>query len=202
MSKDKYKKVNASLTQEEQDYWLPILLEMDREEQNNERRHRSHRADMDITIADREPEPGEAYCTADILKLSRCEDWDDIIFSQSPSDLYQLVEEYPTSAALKELSPLQEEILLENVVWGIPAKDIAERKNCGTRNITKHRQKALEKIRFLVTGEGLRNRPGEGYISSPTETLCWIIFPTFMIGWEISKRIYPRLKKAVMNRAA
>lgn len=202
MGKDKYGEFKAIATQEEQKHWLPILLEMDREEQNNERRHRSHRADMDTTIVDREPEPGEQYSAAGLLKLGRCDDWDDIIFSRNPSDLYQLVEEYPTSAALNELSPLQKEILLENVVLNVPAKDIAQAKNCGTRNITKHRQKALEKIRFLVTGEGLRKRPGEGYLGSLTETLCWIVFPTFMLGWEISKRIYPQLKKAVMNRAA
>lgn len=201
MGKDKYAKLKVCLTQAEQELWFPILREMDREEQNNERRQRAHRADMDITIADRELERGETYRVADMLKLSRCEDWEDIIFSQSTEELHQLVEEYPTSAALKELTPLQKEILLENIVHGIQAKDIAQRENCSTRNITKHRQRALEQIRFLVTGLNPKRRSGEGYLGSPTENICWILLPTFMIGWEISKRIYPRLKKAVMRIA-
>ena len=40
-----------------------------------------------------------------------------------------------------------------NIVFGIPTKDIAKQMGCTTRNITKQRQKALEKIRFLVTGQ-------------------------------------------------
>ena len=60
--------------------------------------------------------------------------------------------EYPVSGAMRELTP-QQEILRLNVVFGIPAKDIAKQMGCTTRNITKQRQKALEKIRFLVTGQ-------------------------------------------------
>ena len=40
-----------------------------------------------------------------------------------------------------------------NIVFGIPTKDIAKQRGGTTRNITKQRQKALEKIRFLVTGQ-------------------------------------------------
>lgn len=108
---------------------------------------------MDVTIADREPYEGEQYRVVDLLKLSRPEDWDEIIFSQRAEDLYQLVEEYPVSAALQELTPIQKRVLFENVVHGIPAKDIAEAMGCSVRNVTKHRKAALDKIRSLVTGE-------------------------------------------------
>ena len=86
------------------------------------------------------------------MKLSRAEDWDEIIFSQRPEDLYQLVEEYPVSAALRELTPAQRRVLFENVVHGSPAKDIVEMMGCSVRNVTKHRKTALDKVRFLVTG--------------------------------------------------
>ena len=152
MGKGKYEEIQKELTAEEAAYWIPILEELDREEKNNDRRHASHRDSIDLTIADRDPKEGEEYRIADMLKLSHCEDWLEIIFSQQPEDLYQLVEEYPTSEALKELTDLQKTVLLENVVYGISAKDIAEEFGCSTRNITKHRQKALERIRYLVTG--------------------------------------------------
>mgnify|MGYP000105331499 FL=1 len=132
--------------------WQGVLRAMDEFDTNNERRHASHRADMDTTIADREYREGEQYRVADLLKLSRAEDWDEIIFSQRPEDLYQLVEEYPVSAALRELTPAQRRVLFENVVHGSPAKDIAEMMGCSVRNVTKHRKTALDKVRFLVTG--------------------------------------------------
>ena len=53
----------------------------------------------------------------------------------------------------ENLTPQQQEILRLNIVFGIPTKDIAKQMGCTTRNITKQRQKALEKIRFLVTGQ-------------------------------------------------
>lgn len=133
--------------------WQAVIRALDEFDANNERRHSEHRADMDITIADREPREGERYRVADMLKLSRSEDWNDIIFSQRPEDLYQLVGEYPVSAALRELTPIQKRVLFENVVHGTPTKDIAEMMGCSVRNVTKHRKVALDKIRFLVTGK-------------------------------------------------
>ena len=132
--------------------WQAVIQALDGFDANNERRHSSHRADMDITLADREPREGEQYRVADLLKLSRAEDWDEIIFSQRSEDLYQLVGEYPVSAALRELTPAQSRVLFENVVHGTPTKDIAEAMGCSARNVTKHRKAALDKIRFLVTG--------------------------------------------------
>lgn len=133
--------------------WQAVIQALDEYDANNERRHSGHRADLDITIADREPREGEPYRVADLLKLSRAEDWDEIIFSQRPEDLYQLVGEYPVSAALRELTPIQQRVLFENVVHGTPTKDIAEMMGCSVRNVTKHRKVALDKIRFLVTGK-------------------------------------------------
>ena len=132
--------------------WDAVITEMDRFDENNERRHREHRDDLDVTIVDREPAEGESYRTRDQLKLSCWTDWDEIIFSQKPEDLHQLVEEYPTSAALKELTATQKRILWENLVWSVPTKDIAKELGCSVRNVTKHRQKAIETVRQLVTG--------------------------------------------------
>lgn len=185
-------KLNERLTElAEQGNWIGVLKVLDDYDTNNERRHSDHRADMDVTIADRDPEEGECYRVADLLKLSCWEDWDDIIFSQKPEDLHHLVEEYPTSAALKELSPRQKEILLENIVHGTTTQELADNAGCTVRNITKQRQKALEHVRWLVTGNS-----GECYPDTAAIILGWMVIPTFMIGWEISKRIYPRIKRA------
>ena len=134
--------------------WDGVVAELDKYDENNERRHRFHRDGLDITLLERRANEGERCCTDKLLRLSlsRTEDWEEIIFSQNPEDLYQLVEEYPTSEALRDLTPIQKKILLENIVHGIPAKELAEKMDCSVRNITKHRQKALETVRILVTG--------------------------------------------------
>lgn len=133
--------------------WDGVLQALDTFDANNERRHSDHRADMDISIVDRDPNEKECYGAADLLRLSQPDDWLEVIFSRKPEDLDQLVEEYPVSTALRELTPVQKQVLFLNVVHGIPAKDIAAALECSVRNITKHRQKALESIRFLVIGE-------------------------------------------------
>ena len=38
--------------------WQAVIRVLDEFDANNERRHSSHRADMDITLADREPREG------------------------------------------------------------------------------------------------------------------------------------------------
>ena len=86
-----------------------------------------------------------------MMRLCCWEDWLDIIFSQKPEDLHQLVEDTKVSRALKELTSQQKKILLENLVWGFSTKEIAKANGCSVRNITKHRQKALEQIRQAAT---------------------------------------------------
>lgn len=135
--------------------WAGVLAELDQFDENNERRHELRRDHLDITLLERQANDDDYYCKDKLLRLSlsRTEDWNEIIFSRDPEELHQLVEEYPVSEALRELTPIQKKVLLLNVVHGIPAKDLAKEMGCSTRNITKHRQKALETVRYLVTGE-------------------------------------------------
>lgn len=146
------KGLKENLTDEERTRWMPILQDEDRRIVNNNRRHRSHRSPMDTTIVDREPRKDEVYRTADLLKLSHSEDWNDIIYSQRPEDLHELVTDYPVSMALKDLTLRQKEVLLETVVYGTSTADLAARLGCSERNIRKIRQTALENVREAVTG--------------------------------------------------
>lgn len=132
--------------------WEGIVRTLDRYDENNERRHRSHRDDIDITIPERKADDEQdTYRISDMMRLCCWEDWLDIIFSQKPEDLHQLVEDTKVSRALKELTSQQKKILLENLVWGFSTKEIAKANGCSVRNITKHRQKALEQIRQAAT---------------------------------------------------
>lgn len=133
--------------------WDGVVQMLDHFDANNERRHKEHRADMDISVVDCGPNDGE-YCEfANLLRLSTPDNWLEAIYSRDPEDLYQLVEEYPVSEALRELTSAQKQVLFMNIVHRMPAKEIAAVLNCSVRNVTKHRQKALERIRYLVTGE-------------------------------------------------
>lgn len=147
-------KLNATLEAlAETGDWNGVVQALDCFDANNERRHKEHRADMDISVVDCGLNEGKYCSLADLLRLSDSDDWLDAIYSRAPGDLYQLVGEYPVSEALRELTPIQKQVLFLNIVHRIPTKDIAAMLGCSVRNITKHRQKALENIRLLVTGE-------------------------------------------------
>lgn len=137
--------------------WSKVLEELDRYEKKNERRHAKHRAGLDITLADRELYDDEFYRTADILKLGYYENWNDSLVKK-PEELYQLPLDYDVSMALQELTILQQEVLLKNVVLDIPTKILAKNMRCTIRNVTKHRQKAIEKIRRSVAGGKQHNK--------------------------------------------
>ena len=125
-----------------------ILIYLDDYDKNNDRRHEDRRDDFDLSCLNGGISADGHYQIPESLKLYEEDDWLDIIFSQQAGDLPNLVAEYPVSQAMRELT-----ILRLNIVFGIPTKDIAKQMGCTTRNITKQRQKALEKIRFLVTGQ-------------------------------------------------
>ena len=133
--------------------WDGVVEALDGYDRNNDRRHGDHRDDFDFSGLNGGVSADGHYQIPNKLKLYKEDDWLDIIFSQQAGDLPNLVAEYPVSGAMRELTPQQQEILRLNIVFGIPTKDIAKQMGCATRNITKQRQKALEKICFLVTGQ-------------------------------------------------
>lgn len=133
--------------------WSSVVRALDAYDRNNDRRHEDHKDDFDLSCLNGGISADGHYQIPESLKLYEEDDWLDIIFSQEAGDVPNLVAEYPVSAAMRELTPQQQEILRLNIVFGIPTKDIAKQMGCTTRNITKQRQKALEKIRFLVTGQ-------------------------------------------------
>lgn len=132
--------------------WDGVVQALDDYDKNNDRRHEDRRDDFDLSCLNGGISTDGHYQIPKSLKLYEEDDWLDIIFSQESEDLPNLVAEYPVSGAMRELMP-QQEILRLNIVFGIPTKDIAKQMGCTTRNITKQRQKALEKICFLVTGQ-------------------------------------------------
>lgn len=132
--------------------WKGVVWTLDRYDENNERRHKSHRDDLDITIPERKADDEQdTYRISDMMRLCCWKDWVDIIFSQMPEDLHHLVGDTKVSQALKKLTPQQKKILLENLVWGFSTKEIARAEGCSVRNITKHRQKALKQVRQVAT---------------------------------------------------
>lgn len=133
--------------------WPAVLRTLDLFDANSDRRERLHRADIDTTITDRDPGEDEGCRPADLLRLSCRVDWEELIFTRRSEDLYQLAQAPRVSAALRELTPIQKRVLFQNVVLGIPAKDIAQAMGCSDRNVTKHRKTALRKLRCLVGEE-------------------------------------------------
>ena len=115
--------------------WDGVVQALDDYDRNNDRRHGDHRDDFDFSCLNGGVSADGHYQIPNRLKLYKEDDWLDV------------------SAAMRELTPQQQEILRLNIVFGIPTRDIAKQMGCTTRNITKQRQKALEKIRFLVTGQ-------------------------------------------------
>ena len=132
--------------------WKGVVRTLDQYDENNERRHRSHRDDIDITIPERKADDEQnTYRISDMMRLCCWEDWLDIIFSQKPEDLHHLVEDTEVSRVLRGLTLQQKEILLKNLVWWVSTKEIAAVNGCSVRNITKHRQKALDQVRQAAT---------------------------------------------------
>jgi DNA-directed RNA polymerase specialized sigma24 family protein len=171
----------------EQKKWEDSILEFDKNLKNNIRKHKAHRDDMDITLVDSEHSENECIPKEKILKLSNDEDWIDIIYSKKAKDLHQLVKNEKLSEAINNLTSMQKEVLFLNIIKQFTVAEIAQAKQTTDRNIRKHRQKAIENIRAILS-----NNKGECDIETTAKILGVLVFWPFMIGWKIANIIYPK----------
>ena len=123
--------------------------------------------------------------------------WLEEIYSQRSEDLYQLVSSEKLSKAILSLTPHQRKVLFLSAIQQLKTKEIAEELGTSSRNILDILGRICKRISTIMSSNG-----GEGYPDTCTIILGWLSIPTFMVGWEISKRIYPPLKQKILRQAA
>jgi len=131
---------------EEYERWKARLDKDYELELNRDRKKRNKYQDsMDITTLDRRNDE-DRLDTSKALRITSDLDYLEIIFSQQPEDLYELVTDEAHIAAIKCLTSRQREALFHSIPPRTKTKDIAEEMGTSSRNILKHLAKAREKI--------------------------------------------------------
>lgn len=123
--------------------------------------------------------------------------WLEEIFSQDPEDLHQLVSSGKLAKAIQALTAHQRNILFLSAIQQMKTKEIAEMLGTSCRNILDVLERTYRRIKAIMSSQH-----GEGYVPTCARALGWLTIPAFMFGWEISKRIYPPLKRKVLSLAA
>lgn len=123
--------------------------------------------------------------------------WLEEIYSQKPEDLYQLISSEKLAKAIQGLTEHQRNVLFMSAIQEMKTKEIAEMLGTSCRNVLDVLERTYKRIKTLMNSQS-----GEGYIAVCRIILGWITIPSFMFGWEISKRIYPPLKRKVLSLAA
>ena len=123
--------------------------------------------------------------------------WLEEIFSQDPEDLHQLVSSGKLAKAIQALTAHQRNILFLSAIQQMKTKEIAEMFGTSCRNILDVLDRTYRRIKSIISSQS-----GEGNVPTCARALGWLTIPTFMFGWEISKRIYPPLKQKVLSLAA
>ena len=140
------------LTEQEKvviEQWKPVLDELDRAENCNNRRHKEKRDMLDMTLCEFQNEK-EEYLSSEIkLKLSETdENWLEWIFSRSSADLYQLTGNTGLAKSLQTLTAMQRKVVFLFYVHGFSVKDIATLLGSSERNIRKLRERAREHMKI------------------------------------------------------
>lgn len=123
--------------------------------------------------------------------------WLEEIFSQDPEDLHQLVSSGKLAKVIQALTTHQRKILFLSAIQQMKTKEIAEMLGTSCRNILDVLDRTYRRIKAIMSSQH-----GEGYVPACARALGWLTIPTFMFGWEISKRIYPPHKRKVLSLAA
>ena len=129
--------------------WNPVLDDLDREEDCNNRRYKEKRDMLDMTLCECQNEKG-GYLSSEIkLKLSDTdENWLEWIFSRSSADLYQLTGNIELAKSLQTLTAMQRKVVFLFYIHGFSVKDIAALLGSSERNIRKLRARAREHMKI------------------------------------------------------
>ena len=123
--------------------------------------------------------------------------WLEEIYTQRPEDLHQLVSSEKLDKAIRGLTDHQRNVLFMSAIQEMKTKEIAEMLGTSCRNILDVLDRTYKRIKALMISQH-----GEGYADACAIVLGWITIPPFMLGREISKRIYPPFKRKVLSLTA
>jgi DNA-directed RNA polymerase specialized sigma subunit len=138
---------NIKTEEKKLEYFNNLVKQMDKDEENNNRKHNKHRADFDISILEVGTNRENQYIPSEITNLYHNESFENIIFSKKCEDLNQLIAYAPVSLAINTLSNKRKEILFLKGVWGYTEKEIAKYKSVSQANISQLFKKAIEQVK-------------------------------------------------------
>ncbi len=133
--------------------WETILDDLDHIEDLNERRHKGKRDLIDLSLMECD-DCEEFIATKILLRICRSDSsWLEWIFSKKASDLHQLAGNEHVSNALQNLTYRQKQVLFLLYVHGFSTEEAAAKLGSSTRNIRKHKERALKNIRKYLSGK-------------------------------------------------
>jgi DNA-directed RNA polymerase specialized sigma24 family protein len=137
---------------EEYERWkAELAADYKRELERDRKRRSEHQDGMDITELDRNNDD-ISLNTSKALRITSDLDYLDIIFTQRPEDLHEVVTDEALIAAIKKLTRCQKEAMFLRMQPHTKTKQAAEDLGSSPRNIRKHLAKAREII-FEEIGE-------------------------------------------------
>jgi len=133
---------------EECEHYKQLLTKWHEQEKNKER---SHGRKRDFRTLEKLETPKmtakERYKPSAITKLHQYESFEDIIFSESPDDLHELVTDGTLSRIIEGLTPSQKKVLFHIAALRYTTAETAELLGVSERNIRKLYATALYHIR-------------------------------------------------------
>lgn len=150
----------AQITDEQErlKWFNQAIKDFDKADELNELKHtrESNRHWFDPHLLDEDVEE-EISIPPQFKTLNHSDGWLDYIFSRSPDDLHELVEDEAVSRALRDLGSKRKEAMFLRVVHGYTADEIAAFKSVSDRNVRKLYDKAIREVRERLDKESKSN---------------------------------------------
>ena len=191
----KYLNSDAAEAKEWAESHTEELKAMDKEDENRRRQIKKNEDSREFEIAELD-QFRSSNGRSKGLPYKPDNKWLEEIYSERPEDLYQLVGSEKLAKAIQGLTDHQKNVLFMSAIQEMKSKEISEVLGTSCRNILDVLERTSKRIKTLMNSKG-----GECYTDAAARMLGWITIPTFMLGWEISKRVYPPLKRRVLNLA-
>ena len=144
--------------QERLGWFEQLVKDLDKSDELNDLKHfrKNRRHEFDPHYLDMTPDE-EVSVPPLFRTLNNSDEWLDYIFSKSPDDLHELVEDEALCKALRGLGRERREALFYRVVHGYSSKETAAFQGVSDRNVRKLVEKAIKEVRDAIDKETVGN---------------------------------------------
>lgn len=144
----------------EDKFWQDVIREFDHSDYLNDYKHTRYerRHEQNIIAKMDQIYDGDKPIKFPraLLDVCKCDNWIDIMYSKTPDEIENLIEDAPKHNAIKPLKYKHKELLHKRLILGYSITEISQQQNCSNRNTRKIYKNLVGKLQKSIDKSNIK----------------------------------------------